>query len=74
MITKATAQRIIQENQANTDTLKTCAGHIFEPDKSDCCKNRCTRCGGFVFNQQRYWYELGLKHAQSALLSSRKAV
>lgn len=57
--------------KANRELLDGCACHNFSidllPDKTMGKRWKCTRCGGEVNSENKYWYELGIEHSKQKI-------
>lgn len=54
---------VMEAVQENLDKLKTCSRHDFGEHVPMKNSYTCSRCGGWVDAEARYWYRKGLKHA-----------
>jgi hypothetical protein len=60
----------------NQQILKACEFHQFsipvknELNPSCIRKYKCVNCGGEIFTENKYWYELGMQHLNDKCKSS----
>ncbi|QGF21774.1 putative sigma-factor [Bacillus phage vB_BcM_Sam46] len=62
-------QNIWEQVKENDAKLRKCQQHDFsidlEPGSTWNKKWKCTKCGGHVQNQAKYWYEMGVTHEKA---------
>lgn len=69
MFDKDRAIEIIKNYKANKDKLDSCNYHDFSIDRQPRVHSlskewACSKCGGVVTQDEKYWYEKGLCHSR----------